>query len=98
MEYSLYRRIVILKSYRGVGKIMDKRLLIVVSLCVVVLLVLGSSNTVVANEEMPDLIIEDLVISPGHQPGDEEYWLKLKNIGNASTPSNKGIDITVTVR
>jgi hypothetical protein len=53
---------------------------------------------VLASEELPDLIIEDLVISPGHQPGDEEYWLKLKNIGNASTPSNKGIDITVTVR
>jgi hypothetical protein len=77
---------------------MMKKPLIVVSLCAVVLLVLGSSNTVIANEEMPDLIIEDLLIFPGHTPDEEEFRCQVKNIGNASTPYDKDLDISVTIR
>jgi hypothetical protein len=77
---------------------MDKKPLIVVSLCAVVLLVLGSSNTVLANEEKPDLIIEDLLIFPGHTPDEEEFRCQVKNIGSASTPYDKDLDISVTIR
>ncbi len=77
---------------------MDKKPLIVISICAVVLLVMGSSNTVVANEEMPDLIIEDLLILPGSHPHQEEFSCLVKNVGDASTSSNKNLDITVTMR
>ena len=53
---------------------------------------------VLASEEKPDLIIEDLLILPGHQPGEEEFRCRVKNVGDASTPSDKFIDITVTLR
>lgn len=53
---------------------------------------------VLANEEKPDLIIEDIVIGPGDTPYEQELSCRVKNIGNASTPSDKFIDITVTVR
>src|SRR4030042_3890926 len=74
---------------------MDKKPLIV---CAVVLLVLGSSIPVLANEEKPDLIVEDLLIFPGHFPDEEEFRVRVKNIGNASTPTDKFIDITIIVR
>jgi hypothetical protein len=53
---------------------------------------------VLANEEKPDLIIEDLLILPGSHPREENFICLVKNVGNISTPSNKALDITVTVR
>jgi len=68
----------------------------------VIILLLFLSTTclpiVNASEGKPDLIIEDLLILPGHQPGEEEFRCQVKNVGDASTPSDKFIDITVTVR
>ncbi len=53
---------------------------------------------VLASEEKPDLIIEDIVIGPGDSAYEQELSCRVKNIGNTSTPSDKFIDITVTVR
>jgi hypothetical protein len=68
----------------------------------VIILLLFLSTTclpiVNASEGKPDLMIEDLLILPGHQPGEEEFRCRVKNIGDASTPSGKFIDITVIVR
>lgn len=50
------------------------------------------------NTGTPDLIIEDLLILPGSHPFQEEFSCLVKNVGDASTPSNKDLDITVTVR
>ena len=41
---------------------MDKKPLIGVSILAVILLVMGSAHPVLANEGLPDLIIEDLLI------------------------------------
>jgi hypothetical protein len=51
-----------------------------------------------ASQGMPDLIIEDLLIFPGHTPDEEEFRCQVKNIGNASTPYDKDLDISVTIR
>jgi hypothetical protein len=53
---------------------------------------------VLASEGKPDLIIEDLLIFPGHYPFEEEFRCQVKNIGNVSTPYDKDLDISITVR
>jgi hypothetical protein len=53
---------------------------------------------VLASEEFPDLIIEDMTISPSNDPWQEKFSCQVKNVGNASVPYGKAIDITVTVQ
>ena len=65
---------------------------------IITLLVLSIIPVVNAGEEKPDLIIEDIVIGPGDTPYEQELSCRVKNIGNASTPFDKFIDITITVR
>jgi len=48
--------------------------------------------------EMPDLIIEDLLILPGSHPFEESFECQVKNIGDTLTPPDKFIYISVTVR
>jgi len=61
---------------------MDKKPLIVVSICAVVLLVLGSSVSVLASEGKPDLIIDG--IGSVKEPEINVYSIvvNIKNIGN----------------
>lgn len=47
---------------------------------------------------LPDLIIEDLLIFPGHVPDEEEFAVQVKNIGNASTSYDKNLDVSISVR
>src|SRR4030042_6053111 len=64
---------------------------------IIILMVLSSIPLVSANEGKPDLIIEDIVIGPGDTPYEQEFSCMVKNVGDASAPSDKFIDITVTV-
>jgi len=77
------------------GKNTLKRSLIV---GIIVLFLSTACLHVVTGEEKPDLIIEDLLILPGHHPYEEEFRCRVKNVGDASTLSDKDLDISVTVR
>jgi len=54
------------------------------SICAVVLLIMGSSNTVLASEGKPDLIVESINIVPAGDSGRQfQAIAEIKNIGNA---------------
>lgn len=47
------------------------------------------------NNDLPDLIIEDIVIRTGHFPGEQDFYCKVKNIGNSPTPDEIEAQIIV---
>jgi hypothetical protein len=70
----------------------------IISILVLLLFLSTTCIPVSASGEMPDLIIEDLLIFPGDFPDEEEFDVQIKNIGNASTPNDKNLDVSISVR
>jgi hypothetical protein len=60
-------------------------------------LIISSDQKFYGSLGLPDLIIEDIKIYPTN-PFEEEFRCQVKNIGDASTPYGKAIDISVIVR
>jgi len=62
---------------------------------IICLLILVSVPTVVS-EGKPDLVIEDMVIKPGNFPNEQEFFCRVKNIGDVI--AEKTIFVSVDIR
>ena len=74
---------------------MKKRILIG-SIIAVVILIIASFPTVGSSEGKPDLVIEDMVIKPGNFPNEQEFFCRVKNIGDVI--AEKTIFVSVDIR
>jgi len=52
---------------------------------------------VLANEEKPDLIIEDIITKPDN-PIEDIYYCRVKNVGNGTVTADEFIDVHITVK
>lgn len=81
--------------YQKGSKDMKKEILMI---GIIILFLSTTCLPVLASEALPDLIIEDMVIGPTHNPFDEGFNCQVKNIGDVSTSPDKDLDISVSVR